>query len=1143
MTLLTLTLAASPAFARAASETKRFDIPAGFAADTLKQFSAQTGPDERLLYAADSVEGVKTNAIAGEMKPREALDRMLAGTSLAVIEDGRTGALTISRAASLPKAHTASDSESKPQTRSENLKKPTKRTNPIALLIAWLGLAVAPTQAVQVAEGNTAAPPRSTGSITGQVSNAATLAFLEGAIVQVSGTDRVALTDREGRYQITGLPAGPVTLEVSYTGLTTKRMPATLSSSEKTVLDVALTSDVYMMDKFTVAGIREGQALALTQQRNAPNVKNVAAADAFGNVADGNAAEAIRLLPGVAALNDENESRYVMVRGIDANLNNTTVDGMKFSTGGASTNRQSDMSLIPLGAIESMEITKSPTPDMDGDSLGGNINLRTASIFDRVVPRRITYAVSASTRTGFDSTSPATTYKKDRVTPTFAFGYSDVFGPNKNFGIALNLSHTINWAPSSGLILSTWEATATGPAYLQNFSHYDYHATERKRSGASLRFDYKVSEHSRLFLNTSYFDYTSKQMFQGGAANVTALAQVATLDANGRPIPFQTQFPYGDPSYRAGGFNAAGARVQASIIPGYTDDYTEVVNSTYNVTSALSYAESQRTSLTGGGNHRYSNLELDYSATYQYNHSWSGGKDRRADYINSYNYRVLNTAWTLDGRKTGSLLRRSITQTGGPDVRNPANWAISSLTTAAQTQDTEIYGGQANLKYSFASPVPAFLKLGAKFMSDERSRLNPSISYTYAGPQNLIATLIDTRVPSNVPLGLSHPFGSAPPFLSTDKINQLKAEHPEYFTQNAATSLQTALQNDKIAKEEVAAAYIMGNVSLGGLSVLGGVRVERTTASGVSAVQDPRAGLTLTDPVERVRAQWGNRLAVEREYQNVLPGLHFKYAGARGWVLRASYAASYGRPSFASLYPDTRINYDSQTITQNNAGLLPQTADNFDVSIERYFEPVGVLSAGVFLKEIKNFLYSSTVAIPAGSDNGFDGAYAGWQLATQANGGRGRVRGVEINYSQQLSFLPGAWKGIGVFANFTYLDTRGNYGRVNEPANGELVNFVPKTGNAGISYSLKRLMVRVNANFTGTYLFSYNVNPALRQYQGQKNMVDLKLAYRIYQGTSLFLDVGNVFNGKDWRWRGAERYGIAPRNFGTRIQAGVNGSF
>lgn len=1019
------------------------------------------------------------------------------------------------------------------------------RKNPIALLFGWIALTLGPTPATSAASSNpgTGSVPQDTTEITGQVSNAATRAFLEGALVTVAGTNQMAITDREGRFQLRGLPAGPATLEVSYTGLTTQRVPVTASSGQRAVADVALTSDIYMMDAFTVAGLREGQALAITQQRNAANVKNVAATDAFGNIADGNAAEALRLLPGVSAINDENESRFVMVRGIDANLNSMTVDGMKLSTGGTGSTRQVDMSQIPLGSVEVMEITKSPTPDMDGDSVGGNINLRSASIFDRANPRRITFAVSAGMRT-FGDSAPPTAYTSNRIRPTYAFGYADVFGAKKNIGIAVNLSESLNWTPSAGLLLNTYETTATYPAYLRVFTHYDYHSVERTRIGASVKIDYKLSEQSRFFLTSTYTGYRSKQMFHGGGTSVTGLAQVATLDATGRPIPFQTQFPYGNPSYRAGGFNAAGARVQASILPGYTDNVTQMVNATYGTTATLDDSESKRYSFQPGGYHRFGDLEIDYSGVYQTNPAWRGGKEGNYDFIRSYTVQVVNTGWRLDGTRTGDRARREVTQTEGLDVRNPLNWALSGLATTVTDQTTDLYGGQLNLKRYFRSPVPSYIKTGVKFMSEDRTTTNPNVNYTYAGPREALAALIDTSIQEEIPAGKFHPFGKAPAYLSVDKITQLRKDHPEYFTSNAATNLQSALQNDKTAKEEVFAAYIMGNVTIDKFSVLGGVRLEETSVSGESAVQDPRAGLTLTDPVQRTRAQWGNRLAVKRDYRNVLPGIHFKYGAAKDLLVRASYSTSFGRPSFGSVYPDTRINYDSERITQNNAGLLPQTADNFDVSIEKYFEPVGVVSAGVFLKEIKNFLFSSVVRIPSGSDNGFDGQYAGWELSTQANGGYGRVRGVELNYSQQLSFLPGFWRGFGVFANYTYLQTEGNYGRVTEVANGELVNFIPRVVSAGLSYSRGKFTGRINANSTGDYLRAYNANPLLRSYRKEKIMVDLKSSYRYSREISIFADVANVFNGKDRYYVGSTPLNFtAVRNFGVRYQIGVNGNF
>jgi TonB-dependent receptor len=384
----------------------------------------------------------------------------------------------------------------------------------------------------------------------------------------------------------------------------------------------------------------------------------------------------------------------------------------------------------------------------------------------------------------------------------------------------------------------------------------------------------------------------------------------------------------------------------------------------------------------------------------------------------------------------------------------------------------------------------------------------------------------------------------SPRYLDLDKINQYLEKNPQYLTHNAATSLQNELANDKNAREQVFAGYAMGNMSLGPLSVLGGVRFEKTHLSGETAIQDPRAGLTLTDPIERTRAQWGKRTTVIREYRNVLPGIHFKYAPGKNWLTRASYSQSFGRPSFGSIYPDTRINYDAERITQNNTGVKPQDAANFDVTIERYFEPVGVISAGVFLKEIKNFIFSNVVKIPTGSDNGFDGEYAGWDLATQANGGFARIKGAELNYSQQLSFLPGFWKGFGVFANHTWLETTGNYGRVTETAGSALVNFTPRAANAGISYSRGRFYARVNVNYTGTYLRSYSLDPLSRSYQDRRIMVDTKLGFHYSRKLTFFTDVANIFNSKQKWYSGLYReYNTDQRDHGVRVQAGVNGSF
>ena len=175
------------------------------------------------------------------------------------------------------------------------------------------------------------------------------------------------------------------------------------------------------------------------------------------------------------------------------------------------------------------------------------------------------------------------------------------------------------------------------------------------------------------------------------------------------------------------------------------------------------------------------------------------------------------------------------------------------------------------------------------------------------------------------------------------------------------------------------------------------------------------------------------------------------------------------------------MNFDNQTITTSNPSLKPQTADNFDIAAEYYFEPAGVVSVGLFQKEIKNFIFTSGGAtVGSGQDNGFDGDYAGYAITTQYNGGAAKVRGIELNYSQQFTFLRGIFSGLGAYGNYTRMETEGNYGAGNAIAvapnpKGKVAGFNPETSNVGLSYIRNKITVRLQFNNRGRYLTTYNV--------------------------------------------------------------------
>jgi iron complex outermembrane recepter protein len=121
------------------------------------------------------------------------------------------------------------------------------------------------------------------------------------------------------------------------------------------------------------------------------------------------------------------------------------------------------------------------------------------------------------------------------------------------------------------------------------------------------------------------------------------------------------------------------------------------------------------------------------------------------------------------------------------------------------------------------------------------------------------------------------------------------------------------------------------------------------------------------------------------------------------------------------------------------------------------------------------------------------------------NTGSARIRGIEASYTQQFSFLPGVFKGLGAFANYTYLQAVGNYGGLTTTRN--LANLAPRSGNAGINYRYRGLDARVLANWTAQKYTGTNV---VDIYFEERLMIDVKLQYSINRRYDVFFDISNL---------------------------------
>jgi iron complex outermembrane receptor protein len=962
------------------------------------------------------------------------------------------------------------------------------------------------------------------GTVTGRVSNAATGSYLEGAQVAVQGTRWTAVTDQEGRYTIRA-EAGDATLVFTYLGLTPQSLRVTFSAGSAGLKNVALTSDVYKMESFVVEGEREGSSRAITRQRLAPNVKNVVATDLYGSLTEDNIGSFLEKLPGLNVTNNVGKTRDVMVRGIDSSLNTVEMDGVQLaSTNSSGTSRSFDFLQASISMVESIEVTKAPTPDMPASSIGGSINLVTRTAFGRTNPRMFNYSVGflhAIDRIGGRAESQKRWFEEpiEKLTPAFSFSYSDLLGSARRLGVTLNYSRTTSFSSQQGANFN-YQATLGQPAYIRS--------TEISLAGASgpdtrqnlhLKLEYKLSDRAVLSVSASNNFYLEGTHTRGHA--------FATADAAARFAPGYSE-------------TRSEALPNVATTASMTDTAYDLTNDTYRYQAAVV--------------HKLDRLIIDYSATLSlaeaypnfapFERKYSKGRPKGTLTIGG----LANIGWIIDRSRDGAW--PLVTQTAGRDAYDLNSYQTLTMTQNHNGAESSITEGRFNVKRGLDLAIPAFIKTGLQFQRQQRKRNIRPHSYTFIGPGGLgqfadKSSWISDRIDGQ----------RQAPWVDMLYVAQHKEDNPQSWPEDLSYKYVQRLRNQQDFRETIASGYIMANGQIGALGLLAGLRFEETRTLGngplnrtVNAAEAARraafAGpLTEEEIKRRAEYEWGTRVRSEGQYQDVFPGVHFKYTHRSGFIGRASYSTSIGRPSISSIIPNTAVNEGAQRITVANTGLKPQHADNFDVTLEYYFEPVGLFTAGVFLKEVSDFIFTDTSqTVGSGSNNGFDGLYEGYSITTSANGGHARYRGFELSYQQQFVFLPGFWSGFGINLNYTQLSTRGDYGT--PIATTQVAGFRPRTANIALSYKKRRYDVRLQTNWVDTYLQTASTNAALILYESPKVTTSAKITFAATPKTSVYLNWDNIFGEPSSNiWRGVEGRVARIRSVYPTIAAGIQGRF
>lgn len=1003
-------------------------------------------------------------------------------------------------------------------------------------LVVLLSVLLLPALSFAQASGN--------GTVVGTVLNEATGQLLHRAEVRVEGTSLLALTESDGSFRLSNVPPGARTVVVTYEGLDALTRQVEVVAGQTARVAFNMRSDVYQLTEMVVAGQREGQAKAINDQKNAYHMKSVIASDAFGDLIDSNAAELLKSVPGFAMNYAGEDAIGFTMRGQSSVYASITMDGNGIPNSGFGS-RSLNMRNVQVNNVESIEVNRAPNASQPANSMGGSVNLVSKSAFS-LLGRRIRADVGMNINTAlhdFGRSYQGFGHYAHAQFPSAQLNYSDVFRADTEHPIGVSVSvlksgryrYNTQYTPTYAFVplLAANEMVSPGLNSIVSSVNMQEASAGFRQDYYSFNLDYKLSESTTLYARTYYQQGPQMHLFglnhriTPTAGNQTTGTGDAMVAINGNSANYIDSRPNAVP---VGPGSSAGSRIQK------TTGHEVSENQTYN--------------FNVGGKSRFGEFTVDYNAYY--------GRDFVRSPIAGFSkggtlsYDVLNVGFIMDNLQSESDM--TLTQTSGADYRDVSNYGRLAWSATNTSNIDRKWGGKVDVKREFNTlRFPVTLQAGALHDIQERttSRTGDGGRWTFgSGPDGAfgttddvalpLASLVDTNMPDRWNM---RGFPSIEPgqFIDMAKLAEYVQANPTAATQDLVTDVTNFYGTYKEFREEIDAGYLMATIRFNALTVVPGVRWERTVDEGFGydrrSVPTP-AGLTLQQQADFVRAQY-SPVTRDTSYDDYYPNLQARYDFTQNFIARAAYTETIGRPNFSNLLPGDTINDTNQTITRNNPALQPFNARNFDFTLEYYFgRSTGNVTASVFRKDIENYFQNVQFTLPGGPDNGYDGQYEGYVVTENRNiPGTTRTEGFEFGYQQALRFLPGPFKNLLAMASYTHVRASAPPGQL------EATGIYPDVYNLGLTYSTWRFRIDLRYNMRKSWLNSINNITGERTVYRDNDRIDLALNYRFNKTFTFYFDWRNFLDEEDVRLVGLDgRIGFH-QTAGMSINTGIRAEF
>jgi len=846
---------------------------------------------------------------------------------------------------------------------------------------------------------------------SGRITDAKNSVYFEGASIKIEELNLSTVSKRDGSFKFSNLPEGQYTLVINYLGTAEIRKTLTITAEQAASQNYIIGATDSNIDNMIVYGQRAGQAGALNRKKNANRQLSVVSSDGIGQLPDQNAAEALQRLPGLSIQRDQGEGRFVAIRGIDPNLNNVTINGLNVPSPEAGV-RSVAMDVIPSELIASLEVSKTVTPDMDANAVGGSIEVKSLSAFDREGQY---YSLTAQ---------GSYNEQVSEASPKLSGSYSDVY--QLNDGMQLGVAGALSWF---------------------------------KRS------------------------FGSENSETDGGWNI-----IEVEDINGDDIEIS------DNEYRL----RKEFKLDKGVLNSYTSNSAQYSNAELERDTKDRYETQEILSMVAGGENQLNDWLVEYQLGY------SKSSENEPDRMD-----VTFVGEDIDLGYTTSNDSPVLTQSANAHDLN-----IFEMDEVVyennNSEDEEVSIGLDLTKDFVWQNNNGAFKLGGKYRSREKEKSANSILYDGdfgdITAENFNSGTVD------------YSLGDFGPGLSQQSIQDYVKANRSSFALNQTESDIETRANSYTSSEDVFALYAMMTLDIEKWQIVTGLRYEstdfETTGNRVELVVDD------VNDTEIPNIETWN---VSKDYDYLLPSLNVKYSIRDNLIARFAYTQTIARPTFgdSAAYQliETEIT-EEDGVTEierkaevGNPDLAPYESQNIDASIEYYPENIGVISAGVFYKDIGNFIVLSEVE-DNGSWDGFE------EVIQPINGGEASLIGLELAWNKSFD------SGLLLGANGTLVD-----------ADDALPNQSDVIGNITLGYENNKISTRLSTSYKSK-TFQFNEND-VAVYEAAHTQVDFSSKYYFSDTVQFYFNASNLTDEPMYIYHGAKQYNYQYEQYGRTFELGI----